>query len=395
MLAVLINPVLRADRDRAGVSTAQLIVAGILPNPQLSYSRDFVTSGPGITNPFGIGIAWDFTSLITRGAKVRSARAALDSIRMDIAWSEWQTAEAAKSAVFDEVAIEEQLTQARAVDQRLAENAAVIRGAYDRHQRTVLDWSAAQTASETAHTTVLALEQQLSDQKLSLLRALGLPPGTDVTLRTDITLPSRLTLPPAEDLSSGIDNRRLDLVALQRGYQSQEETVRAAALAQFPRINLGGNRAKDNTAVYSAGFLATVDLPIFDRNQGGIALERATRQKLFDEYISRVYTARSDIATLLTDIASLTEQIAAAAASLPTLRELVHTYDLALKYGNVDVLSYYTAWNSLSQKEIALSALKQRLIDRGIALELASGEPLPQPPVPNSAPAAIEPSTPR
>ena len=156
VMAVLINPALRADRDRAGVSAAQLIVAGLLPNPQLTFSRDFVTSGPGITNPYGIGIAWDFTSLITRGAKVRAAEASLDSIRIDIAWREWQTAEAAKGAVFDEVALDAQLAQARAVDQRLAKNAAVIRGAYDRRQRTVLDLSAAQTASETAHTTVLS-----------------------------------------------------------------------------------------------------------------------------------------------------------------------------------------------------------------------------------------------
>ena len=384
VLAVLINPVLRADRDRAGVSEAQLIIAGLLPNPQLTYSKDFVTAGPGITTPFGIGIAWDFTSLITRGAKVRAARAALESIRMDIAWSEWQAAEAAKAAVFDEVAIEAQLTQAQAVDQRLKENADVIRGAYDRRQRTVLDMSAAQSASESAHATALALEQQLVDQKHVLLRALGLPSDTPVTLRPDIGLPSRLTLPSAQDLSNGIENRRLDLIALQRGYQSQEESVRAAVLSQFPKINLGGNRARDNTDVYSVGFAATADLPIFDRNQGGIALGRATRQKLFDEYIARVYTARSDIVLLLADIDSLTRQIAAATAALPALRQLVGTYRLALQNGNADVFSYYTAWNSLSQKEIAVEALKQRLVDQGIALELASGENLAQSLVPDS-----------
>ena len=392
VLAVLINPVLRADRDRAGVSAAQLIVAGLLPNPQLTYSRDFVTSGPGITSPFGIGIAWDFTSLITRGAKERAAQAALESVRIDIAWSEWQAAEAAKAGVFDEIAIEEQLAQARAVDQRLKSNADVIRGAYDRHQRTVLDMSAAQTASETAHATVLTLEQQLTAQKLALLRALGLPPGTNVTLRADIRLPSQLTVPSAEDLSNGVENHRLDLVALRRGYQSQEESVRAAVLSQFPRINLGGNRAKDNTDVRSIGFAATVDLPIFDRNQGSIALERATRQKLFDEYVARVYTAKSDIGTQLAVIESLTVQIDAAAASLPALRQLVATYEQALKYGNADVLSYYTAWNSLSQKEIALEALKQQLVSQGIALELASGRPLPQPLVPASSQPPMQPS---
>ena len=392
VLAVLINPVLRADRDRAGISAAQLITAGILPNPQLTYSMDFVTAGAGITTPFGIGVAWDVTALISHDARVRAARAAHESIRIDIAWVEWQASEAAKAAVFDRIALEEQLNRARAVDQRLQENLDVIRGAYDRRQKTVLDLSAAQAAGETAHATALALEEQLLHQQLVLLRALGLPPGTRISLRGDIRLPSRLILPSERDLSSGIEHRRLDLVALRRGYESQEESVRAAILSQFPRINLAGNRAKDNTGVYSAGFAATVDLPIFNRNQGGIALERATRQKLFDEYMARVYTARSDIAMLLVDIDSLTRQISAATAALPALRKLVETYRLALEHGNADVLSYYTAWNSLSQKEIELDALKQRLVTDRIALELASGEPLPQPPVPASTQSATEPA---
>lgn len=384
VMAVLINPVLRADRDRAGVSEAQLIIAGILPNPQLTLSRDFVTSGPGITNPYGIGLSWDCTSLITRGAKRAAAREALESVRIDIAWSEWQAAEAAKAAVFDEIALDAQLRQAQAVDQRLKENADVIRGAYERRQRTMLDMAAAQSASETAHASVLALDEQLSHQQRALLRALGLPSGTSVTL-ADLELPSRLTLPPAEKLSRGIETQRLDLVALRHGYQSEEASVRAAILAQFPKINLGGNRMKDNSDVYSTGFAATVDLPLFDRNQGGIALARATRQKLFDEYVARVYTARSDIDTLFSDLESLTEQIAAADAALPALRQLVDTYRRALEHGTVDVLSYYTAWNSLSQKQIAADALKQRLVDQWIALELASGRSLPQPAVAQGA----------
>ena len=311
---------------------------------------------------------------------------------MDIAWSEWQAAEAAKGAVFDVIAVEMQLTLAQAVDQRLKENADVIRVAYDRRQRTVLDMSAAQSASGSAHATVLELEQQEVHQKRVLLRALGLPADTPVTLRPDISFPSRLTLPPAQDLSDGVENRRLDLIALQNGYRSQEESVRVAVLSQFPKISLGANRARDNTDVYTAGFAATVDLPLFDRNQGRVALGRATRRKMFDEYTARVYTARSDIDLLLADIDSLTRQIAAAASALPALRQLVETYRLALQNGNADVFSYYTAWNTLSQKEIAVDALKQRLIDQGIALELASGESLPLSPVPVSIQPAADPS---
>ena len=378
VMAVLINPNLTALRDRTGISSAQLVVAGLLPNPQLNYSMDYITAGPGITTPYGIGVSWDLSSLVTRAIKRQVAQDSLASVRLDVAWAEWQTAEEAKAGVFDQLADAQELKQAEEVEQRLDENLRVIRGAFDRHQQTILQLSAASTASANAHATVLSLGQQLAHQKLVLLQALGLPPDTQVELRTDIALASRLSLPTAEALLEGLEGRRLDLVALRRGYESQEQSVRAAILGQFPKLNLGVNRAKDNTGVYSVGFAAAIELPIFNRNQGAIALERATRQRLYDEYLSRVFQARSDIAVQLKDVASLTEQIAAAEAALPSLEQLVQTYRLAIERGFADVLNYYTAWNTLSQKKIDLLKLKQQLEHARIALELAAGEDLSQ-----------------
>jgi outer membrane protein, heavy metal efflux system len=40
IIAVLANPKLRAERNRRGLAEAQLIQAGILPNPSISYSID-------------------------------------------------------------------------------------------------------------------------------------------------------------------------------------------------------------------------------------------------------------------------------------------------------------------------------------------------------------------
>src|SRR5438034_8975217 len=44
-IALYSNPALRAIRDRRGLAAAQLIQAGILPNPVVSYARDYVTGG--------------------------------------------------------------------------------------------------------------------------------------------------------------------------------------------------------------------------------------------------------------------------------------------------------------------------------------------------------------
>jgi hypothetical protein len=109
-----------------------------------------------------------------------------------------------------------------------------------------------------------------------LHEALGLPPGAAVRVASEISLPSRLELPSERALLTGLEERRLDLVALRRGYESQDQTLRAAVLAQFPRITLGFHQASDTTNVHTTGFGVTIDLPIFDRNQGHIAIEQAT-----------------------------------------------------------------------------------------------------------------------
>ena len=61
------------------------------------------------------------------------------------------------------------------------------------------------------------------------------------------------------------------------GYRGQEVRLRAGILQQFPKINIGFLRAGDNTNVITTGFGVTIDLPLFDRNQGAIAVEDATR----------------------------------------------------------------------------------------------------------------------
>src|ERR1700757_4477048 len=115
ILAVLASPKLRAVRDKRGIAAAQLIQAGILPNPQFSYGLDIPTGGStqGTVNAFSLGLSWDITSLITRSARIDAAKAQATSVDLDVAWQEWQVAQAAKIHVFHLVLIETQLILAK------------------------------------------------------------------------------------------------------------------------------------------------------------------------------------------------------------------------------------------------------------------------------------------
>src|SRR5665213_2527291 len=178
VIAVIVNPSLRAERDRRSLACAQLLEAGILPNPTIDFTLDPVTGGntAGAITAYSVGLSWEITSLITHDAKVKAGQAQLQSVQLDVAWQEWQVAQAAKKAVYDVVALRGQLSEAATVDHQLAENAALMRRAMDAGQKTRLDFAAAEAASQKAHTDFLAARGDLRHQELMLNETLGLPP---------------------------------------------------------------------------------------------------------------------------------------------------------------------------------------------------------------------------
>jgi len=375
VIAVLNSPDLRAARDERAVAEAEVLQAGILPNPVRTFNYDFVSFGStaGEFNPWAFGLEWEVTALISRKAKVRAAKAHRKAVDLDIAWKEWQTAEAAKTVVYKLYGLQAQVALAEENERRLSENLALVRKAVAAGQMTGVDEAAAQAALDQALAKKLGLQEQGHLQRLALNRIVGMPATTEFVLEKGFELPAHLDPPTADELLKGIEDRRLDLVALHRGYESQEASVRVAVLEQFPRITVGVNVSRDNSKVGTIGPAVTADLPIFDRNQGKIATEKATRQLLFDEYVNRVFEARSDIANLLATIETVNLEIAAAEESAKGLDRLVTTYRTAIQEGQADVVTYYTAWSNLVDKRVELVGFKQELIETRIALELAAG----------------------
>ncbi len=380
VFAVIANPTLRSVRDARGLASAQIIQAGILPNPQLSPSLDLPlgNSVPGVRIAYGLNVNWDVTAIFARGAKLEAARAHAASVDLSVAWQEWQAAEAAKLAVFQLDSLRRQVSLAREIEAGLRQSATLLRQAVERHDKTENDLAPTQAAAEQSTSDRLTLEQQEADARLALNHALGLPPEAMIKLRPNPRLPGAAAadrLAGQSNLATGLEERRLDLVALRLGYDSEEATLRAAVRSQFPRITLGLTRASDNSALKSLGPNAVIDLPFFDRNQGALALEKATRQQLFDEYVARVYDTRNDIARAVADLRFTARREEAARAAIPTLERLNTSYAAEQGAGEVDALVASGARQSLGAKRLEAEKLRSDLASLVVALELASGQP--------------------
>ena len=380
VIAVILNPSLQVARDQRGEAAAQVLQAGILPNPQVSESTAFVTGGyrTGTFTGYGLGVNWDTTQLIDHDARVASAKYHRGQVDLEVAWREWQTAQAARLAVYNLAATEAQLQQARLAEHELQTNERVVQKAFHANLNTILDLSAARAARQQAQALVQSLMQNRDQNRLRLRLIMGLPIDAPIRLSRRIRFPRRIVLPPEQAILKDLPRLRLDLVALKLGYKSQEESLRAAVLRQFPRLTLGFQQASDTTNVHTTGFGVSIDLPIFDRNQGNIAIQKATRKLLYDTYIAREFDARSAVAMAYSDIHALTAQIGATQAAVKSLAKLVQTYQQALKFGNVDIVSYYTEVDQLIAKRINLIRLKNQLERNRIALALAAGTYVPE-----------------
>ncbi|MEO7598573.1 MAG: TolC family protein [Opitutus sp.] len=378
VMTVIASPQLRALRDQRGVAEAQVIQAGLLPNPQLGYSLDqpHGNSDPTLVNGMSLGASWDATALLGYRSRVAAAHGTVRALELDIAWQEWQAAETARLTALRVLSLEERLPFARETEAVMADAVALERKAQARGYRTTVELAAMVEAWNGAQDARFALEQELTTQRLALNLALGQPAMSEVKLRPGADFPDLPTGPEAAaGLLDGFEKRRLDLVALTLGYESAEASLRAAVRAQFPKIGLSFGRARDTSDVKTRTFGITLDLPIFDRGQGAMAVGTATRRQLFDDYTARVAEARSEVVQILANLAITREQLRMVEAGLPEWEQLVAALDQAMKTRNTDVQAWRDAHGSLLARRTLRAKLRQDLLELGVGLEIATGLP--------------------
>ncbi|MDB6046499.1 MAG: outer membrane protein TolC [Gammaproteobacteria bacterium] len=379
VMAVIVSPALRALRDQRGVARAQVIQAGILPNPQLSESIDIPhgNADPSYVSAHTLGLSWDVSALLARHDEMEAARASAEAVDLQVAWEEWQVAQDSRLRAFRLLAMRAQLPLARAIEGGLEANIIALRQGLAGGHKTMVDLTGATDLLTQARKNRLTLEQSITADRLALDIALAQPVDYDIQIKPGTTFPvlpddSRAT----DELLAGIENRRFDLVALALGYRSQEATLRAAVKSQFPKIGLSFSRASDTSDVKTLGGGVSIELPLFDRRQGVIAGAKATRQQLFDEYYARLAEARAQVQQILEDLTATRAQLEEATRSLPDLEQLAAAYDKAFQSHNADVLAYRDAQAALATRRMEESKLRQDVLELSVALEIATGRPL-------------------
>jgi outer membrane protein, heavy metal efflux system len=369
VLAVRNNPDLVARRKQLGVKHAQLFSAGLLPDPQFSASLDYPTGGAsGTVDAFGLGLDYDIIPLINRSARVDSARQEVEQIRLELLWQEWQVSQRARSLAVSLAGERQQIAL-------LQEMKSLYQQRYQRSFEAVKRGDLTLGVAGTDLTALLdtlsqinQLEQTSNDTRHSLNLLIGL--AADAPLEIRLPPPPELVdVHAVSQVLQTLPQRRPDLLALQAGYRSQEAKVRAAILSQFPSFSIGITRARDTSNVYTTGFNIGLNLPLFSGSRGAIAIERATREQLREEFQARIDQAAVDVDKLIRLQGIVAAQQEQLNEYVPTLKKLVDRGLRAYQNGDIDALTFLNMENTWVGKRLEQISLDQAQRNNLIALQ--------------------------
>jgi outer membrane protein TolC len=373
-LAILNSPQLISERGEQETAQATLEQSTLLPNPSVSLGYAALLGGPGTAGAVTASLSQDIASLVTYRRRVAAARAQADQVNANLLWQEWQVAQKARLLAVDLYWEGRSIAASEAELAQISETADAVGQAVSQND---LDLTVLSPLQDTRATTAQALET-LRQTALSNWQQLNALLGLKPDVRFAIAEPA-VPMPSfdADTIAADIQARRPDLVALQLGYRSADESVRAAILGQFPAFILGGTWNSDTSNVRSAGPTATFDLPIFNRNQGQVAQARASRLLLQEQYQQQLDDTVGTILGLRTQSARIEAALTEARRAADAAQARADVARTAYRQRNIDQRTLTDFVTVAMQRRLEVIDLERGLAEAHVALTLELGLGLP------------------
>ena len=369
VLAVLNSPDLRAKRAAAKVSEAQVFDAGLLPDPQITIGADFPAT-QGASLAYSLAAALDIQALLTRSAGLAAAKSGARQADLDLLWSEWQAAQQARQLAWTAMADE-----ARAgLLLRVRDEA---KGRAERTGRAMGRGDVSGPAAAADLAVELDVQAQLTTAEHDAAKA-----RLDLNAMLDLKPEVRLPLAPGHGGSTydpaalgqaarKVADRRPDLLALKAGYAAEDAKLRQTILSQFPLQSVTASHARDNSEISSNGVSGAFALPIFNGNRGKVAIEKATREQLHEEYQARLDQTEAEVANAQDELASAQSAMRALEVSVPRLEALADQATAAYRRGDIDSGAYLGMVQSALSRRADLEDKRLAALQAEAALEQA------------------------
>ncbi|MGH9355611.1 MAG: TolC family protein [Terriglobia bacterium] len=276
LAAVYFSPSLRAARAQVAAAQAAEITAAARPNPVFDIS-------PGVPSPYLVTI--DFLiPIITHGKRryqLEEAQNLSESARLNLEQAVWTLRSNVRSALLEGLAAEHSLNVTNAQARLHTERVARLEERLRAGEISSPLVAASQLSLLNARLAAQTAEGRVAHGRASLAAAIGIPTpglaGARFNWQDFSQLPSVASLSPERIQRAAVLNR-LDVRLALAQYRAAESALQLEIARQHPDFQIGpGYAYEEGNSFFEPAF--SIQLPIFNKNQGPIAQAEARRKE--------------------------------------------------------------------------------------------------------------------
>jgi outer membrane protein, heavy metal efflux system len=363
-VAFYYQPSLAEARAQLASVRAAEITAGERPNPSVSLTPTYDTSS---SPPWIPGISWDIPieTAGKRGKRIAQAVFSSEAAKWDFVSTEWQVRSKVRAALLNLRRARDNellLERAEAAQSNVVH---LLQGQLSAGAISGFEVTQARVASETAQLSRQDAIGQLNQGRVQLAGILGLPSRALADVEFDFgaleKLPLELTAP---EIRREAVLHRADIRAALANYAASQSGLQLEIAKQYPDVHLNPGYELDQTDnKWTLGL--TVDLPVLNQNQGGIAEAKAKRAEAAAHFLTVQANAISEIDSALAGYDAAMQKVEVAKQlqldlqkQLDSVRSQAQMREAdALDLANAKVAYYAGAQNQLDALAKAQQAL--------------------------------------
>ncbi|MHC5010793.1 MAG: TolC family protein [Planctomycetota bacterium] len=372
------NPAIRRARAEARVAQALACTPTPWSNPTLELGpllfgdADVLTSG---TLGFTSALGWEVPLADTRGLQDE-----VHAVRASAAFTEAAAVEreqylllrgeyVALILLTDLAAATEALFEAAEASQEIAQKA-VEAGAATALDVRLLGLEAGEIRAEW-----IAAEESTTEARGRLAARMGVA-SADATAPPPSDLPPLPAAVPAlEVLHDTVIRHHPRLAALRAQYLVAEKELRLEVARRYPPLGFAFTYEKEDENYL--GLPLSIEIPIFDRNQQGVAEASARRQALREQYAAALNEILAEVEQARARVEARRRRLSLYASQLEAAEETQQIAETVLRQtGTFDMLRYLEVLRATRRPRVEYRDARAGLYEGWSDLEQACGAPL-------------------
>lgn len=367
LVAFYYHPDLDVARAQLAGAKAGSVTAGQRPNPTLNVSPQYSTT-TAIPSPWVVAPTLDIPieTAGKRGYRLAQAAHLSDAARFNLAATAWQVRSRVRKNLLALYGASEREAALRKQETIQAESVRLLEGQLQAGAVSPFEVTQGRVALNQTRFALHDAEKQAATSRVQLAESLGLPPDALDGVTIDFTSFRQFPadVPDAAARKQALLNRA-DILGALADYAASQSALQLEIAKQYPDVHISPNYQYDQ-GNNKWGIGLTLELPVLNQNQGGIAEAEARRKEVAARFNALQARVLSEIAQAVAGYRASVKKATAAATLNEELEKQLRAAQGMLDAGEISRVE-------LAQRQLELTTAALAQLDAQLQAQESVG----------------------